>query len=135
MRAEASMKDLSFRTRGYLPHHEIHGATYFITLRLAGTLPLSVLNKIRSEVQTIRISRSSRKLTQSEEQRLKYLETKKIQEYLDNGIGECWLKEASIAELIKEAIIYHDGTRYISHACCICPIICIGSLHLNDNEE
>jgi hypothetical protein len=37
MRAEASMNTHIERDRDYLPHLEIRGATYFITLRLADT--------------------------------------------------------------------------------------------------
>ena len=78
--------------RGYLPHLEDHASTFFITLRLAGTLPKSVLERIQADLNSLRRSHKARKLEPSEEQRLKYLETIKIQNYLDSGFGECWLK-------------------------------------------
>lgn len=119
------MYNNSFRSRGYLPHLEIRGSTYFITLRLAGTLPKTALMKIREEIDALR---KNRKLDAPQEQRLKYLETKRIQDYLDNGIGDCWLKKPEIAQLAKQAILYHDGNSYTSHVCCIMPIICTGLL-------
>ena len=50
MRAVASMMTHIERDRYYLPHLEIRGATYFITLRLADTLPALVLHEIRMEL-------------------------------------------------------------------------------------
>lgn len=115
------MHDIFYRTRGYLPHLENRGSTYFITLRLAGTLPIEALNQIRDELKILRKERHDKKLNAFEEQRLKYLETCKIQDYLDKGLGECWLKEPAIAELVQEAVLHHDGETYDSHVCCIMP--------------
>lgn len=110
-----------YRNRGYLPHIEDHASTYFITLRLAGTLPRSVLERIQADLNGLRKSRQTGKLPPSEEQRLKYLETIKIQNYLDRGFGDCWLKRPEIAGVIKEAVEHHDGQSYASHICCIMP--------------
>jgi hypothetical protein len=110
-----------YRNRGYLPHIEDHASTYFITLRLAGTLPRSVLERIQADLNGLRKSRQNGKLPPPEEQRLKYLETIKIQNYLDCGFGECWLKRPEIAGVIKEAVEHHEGKGYISHICCIMP--------------
>lgn len=112
------MNHILIRSRGYLPHLEIHGSTYFITLRLDGTLPQRVLNEFRAEVELLRKRKKSNAIHQ---ERLKYLETKRIQDYLDKGIGECWLRNSEIAEMVKEAILHHDGVDYTSHACCIMP--------------
>ena len=60
-------------------------------------------------------------MTENELTRLKYLESTKIQGYLDNGIGECWLKEPSVARMVKEAMLHFDGSRYVAHALCIMP--------------
>ena len=57
----------------------------------------------------------------AEEQKLKYLETRRIQDYLDKGIGDCWLKEERIAEILAKAITHFEGIKYISHAWCIMP--------------
>ena len=37
------------RTRGFLPHFEREKATYFVTFRLAGSLPATVLNAWQRE--------------------------------------------------------------------------------------
>ena len=102
------------RSRGYLPHHEIFGSTYFITIRLADTLPQNVIAEIKQEIQAL-------KKSGKDEARLKNLQSKKIQEYLDKGTGECWLGKDEIAEIVGEAITHHEGSRYDSHAWCIMP--------------
>jgi hypothetical protein len=40
-------------TRGYLPHIVKPGATYFVTFRLADSLPQSILADLEAELQTL----------------------------------------------------------------------------------
>jgi REP element-mobilizing transposase RayT len=112
-----------YRDRGYLPHLELPEATYFVTFRLAGTLPKKVVDELKKERQfTVEITKKqNRELTPREESRLKYLRSTNIQQYLDKGIGDCWLRKSEIATIVKESIHYFDGSRYISHAYCIMP--------------
>lgn len=101
-----------------LPH-----STYFVTFRLAGALPQNVLYEIQLERKSKleSIQKQNRRLTEQEIQRLKYLQSKRIQRYLDKGIGECWLQNAEIAKIVVDSIHYFDGLRYVSHAFCIMP--------------
>jgi putative transposase len=112
-----------YRDRWYLPHLELENSTYFVTFRLAGTLPHKLLEEFRAEREAIvdGLQEQNRKLTDHEQQRLKYLESTNIQRYLDKGIGDCWLKEPPVAEMVKQSINYFDGSRYVSHAFCIMP--------------
>ena len=43
------MKNVNFRDRGYLPHFELTNSTYFVTFRLAGTLPKQVVSEFEHE--------------------------------------------------------------------------------------
>ena len=65
------MNELFTRNRGYLPHIESRGSTYFLTLRLAGTLPLIILDQIRSEVGSLYVLRNTKKLTDLDELKIK----------------------------------------------------------------
>jgi REP element-mobilizing transposase RayT len=121
MWAKAEMNEKPYRSRGYLPHLEIPNSTYFVTLRLSDTLPQNVLDVFRSELKIFHEHKQNQKLCTGEEQRLKYLQTKKIQDYLDAGVGECWLKQPLIAAIVEEAIRHHDGEKYNCHVCCIMP--------------
>jgi REP element-mobilizing transposase RayT len=113
------MKGPFLRDRGYLPHLEIRGATYFITLRLTDTLPAALLDQMQAELVELKRNIADRRLNALEEQRLKYLQSRRVQDYLDNGSGCCWLKQPAIAELVLEAVRHHEGVAYISHVCCV----------------
>jgi len=112
-----------YRNRGYLPHLELTNSTYFVTFRLAGTLPHQVIEQLRTERQSILeiAKKQNRKLNHLEEIRLKYLESTSIQKYLDKGIGDCWLKEPVVSKMVRDSILHFDGSRYTSHAFCIMP--------------
>jgi REP element-mobilizing transposase RayT len=64
---------------------------------------------------------NNRKLNREEESKLKYFESRKIQEYLDRGVGDCWLRDERIAKLVFSSIQFFDGRRYINEAFCIMP--------------
>lgn len=112
-----------YRDRGYLPHLELPNSTYFVTFRLAETLPQKIIEELRAERQATleKAKRQNPKFTDQQQARLKYLESRNIQRYLDKGIGDCRLKEPFVAEMVKQSIHYFDGSRYISHAFCIMP--------------
>jgi REP element-mobilizing transposase RayT len=112
-----------FRDRGYLPHFEVQELTYFLTFRLADTLPKNVLRAFEIEKEQLNQEAIKRgeKLLPEEEKRLNYLKSKRIQEYLDKGIGQCWLRQEEIAEIVANSIKFFEKTRYVSHAWCIMP--------------
>jgi REP element-mobilizing transposase RayT len=114
---------MTYRFRGYLPHFEVPESTYFVTFRLAGTLPKKILDDFRMERESLLkiIKTQNRKLISQQEMRLKYLESSKIQQYLDKGKGDCWLGLPDIAELVKNALLFFEGTRYCSYAFCLMP--------------
>ena len=53
--------------------------------------------------------------------RLKYLNSRRIERYLDQLYGECWLKEPAIAQCMVDALKWFDGSRYRLHAWCVMP--------------
>ncbi len=109
--------------RGYLPHWKAEAATYFVTFRLAGTLPKTVLDKSAAERAELadRAENSGRKLSAAENNRLRKLYSEKIDAYLDAGHGECWLARPEVAHLVAESLEYFAGERYDLHAWTIMP--------------
>lgn len=116
-------RDLIIRDRGRLPHWEQDNATYFVTFRLADSLPQSVLNQITSERQSIlKLARQQkRELPKTENKHLKRLSTVRIEEYLDSGAGACSLRIREIAETLAETLQLFDENRYRLFAWCIMP--------------
>ncbi|MCC7308040.1 MAG: AMP-binding protein [Acidobacteria bacterium] len=86
-----------WHTRGFLPHFD-GGTTQFITFRLADSLPQSVLRKLKLELEHEKLSNPSREYR------------KRVEEYLDQGIGECLMKDARVADIVSETIL-NEGSR------------------------
>jgi REP element-mobilizing transposase RayT len=114
---------LRIRHRGRLPHWEIGGGTYFVTFRLADSIPRRVADSYRFERNNIikTAEQLKRPLTDNELERLRKLYSKKIENYLDKGIGKCYLRQHSIAQLTQDALEYLDNNRYRLYSWCIMP--------------
>ena len=109
-------------TRGYLPHVKREGASYFVTFRLADSLPKEVLLKYqaqragqlhRFQAQTDAAKKSGAKLTNAES--LDEIERdyfRKLESYLDKSAGECWLQRPDIAGLVADALRFFADERY-----------------------
>src|SRR5688572_4339192 len=89
-------------TRGYLPHVKREGARYFVTFRLADSLPKEVLLKYQAE-RAERLHRfyanheaaRSMGTTTHTRDTLEEIERdyfRKLEKYLDQGCGECALR-------------------------------------------
>lgn len=105
------MKDSKrgWHSRGYLPHYD--GDRFqFVTFRLADSLPQSILDKFRSET-------SSNKLDQYYDRAFQI----KIEEYLDQGVGECWLMQPRVADALTDVLLYFHHVRYLLAAWVIMP--------------
>jgi REP element-mobilizing transposase RayT len=111
------------RTRGRLPHWEASNAIYFLTFRLADSLPQRVLKQIELErediVRTARVMK--RALSVQEKVRLTNLIGEKIESHLDAGAGACFLASPVVAETIVQALQHFEGDRYRLFAWCVMP--------------
>jgi REP element-mobilizing transposase RayT len=103
------------RSRGYLPHIVSSQSTYFVTFRLADSLPTPLLLHWQNELR----QKTNLDRTNSEEFFYEY--DRKIEKYLDNCHGHCWLKNPDIANVVKNALCYFDKNRYVLHAWTIMP--------------
>jgi REP element-mobilizing transposase RayT len=100
---KASPEDFGWHERGFIPHLDGEEFMQFVTFRLADSMPQEVLVRWRSEAKTDAAFR------------------KRVEEYLDAGYGECWLKRRDVAEMVRWALLYHDGKKYDLHAWVIMP--------------
>jgi REP element-mobilizing transposase RayT len=115
--------EVKIRDRGHLPHWEKDSATYFITFRLADSLPESVLERIESERQAIlqTANQQHRDLSPDERKKIQQLSTATIERFLDSGSGACHLRTPAIAEEVANALRHFDDKRYRLFAWCIMP--------------
>ena len=121
--ADPSHLVAGLHSRGVLPHLKREGAAYFVTFRLAGTLPQSVLIQFKAERAAIIATAEAarRPLTWHEQEELFRWYSARVDKYLDSGRGDCWLKRPDIAELVAQALQFHAGQRFDLHAWAIMP--------------
>jgi REP element-mobilizing transposase RayT len=115
--------DIATRHGAYLPHWTREYATYAVTFRLSDSLPQTVLAAWvheREEIEAL-AAKEGRRLSVSEENRLRALHSERVEAYLDAGLGECYLSDSRVAECVCEAIRRFDGERYHLRAWCIMP--------------
>jgi putative DNA methylase len=105
----------SGRARGRLPHWEKPGGIYFVTFRLAGSLPREVIEAARAE------SRENRTGGRPTSARGKRVAMRRIERYLDEGAGAAHLRNPEAAKVVAEALSQFDGTRYELYAWCVLP--------------
>ena len=94
---------------GHLPHRNKEGLVQFITFRLADSLPQNVLREIEKELKDVF------------ETDIESHRRKKHQQWLDNGLGCCALSNPDMAQVVQDALKYHDGEKYNLLAWSIMP--------------
>jgi menaquinone-specific isochorismate synthase len=115
--------EVAKREGAFLPHWSATGATYAVTFRLADSLPRVVLESFLPErLHLLEDARSNgRELTTHEFTRLRKLHSARIEAFLDSGKGECVLRNAEAAQVVKNALHHIHSQRYDILAWCVMP--------------
>jgi REP element-mobilizing transposase RayT len=98
-----------WHSRGYLPHFDGGEIPQFITFRLADSMPQELLDRWRQELaseQNINVDAALRK---------------RIELYLDQGYGECLLRNPRVAESVQNSFLFFDRQRYRLTAWVVMP--------------
>lgn len=104
-------------------HSPAETSVYAVTFRLNDSLPTETRLKLEQELEAYRTAnyQDPSNLSIEEKRKFQYLRTEKVDEYLNSGIGECWLKQPEISEIIINEMHHYDKERYILHAWCVMP--------------
>ena len=100
-----------------LPHWRQDGATYFVTCRLADSLPdplLVQLEQLRASLMSH--DGNGTVVSQADREYFRVME-----EHLDHGHGACWLKQPDVSALVSAAYKHFDGQRYELGEFCVMP--------------
>jgi REP element-mobilizing transposase RayT len=121
----ASPLRTGIHTRGYLPHVKHEGASYFVTFRLADSLPKEVLLGFEHEkAERLRrlndFAKRGEAINDSEEEIARDF-GRKMERYLDQGAGACHLRRADIADLVAGAMRHFHESRYLLHEWVVMP--------------
>ena len=110
---------LAIGTRRDLPHWTAPGAAYFVTFRLADSIPGDVqrhLRDMRKQVERYTAcgdAAAARRL----EQRL----IGEREACLDKAFGSCTLRHPEEGGLVFDSLLHFEGDRYDTYACCVMP--------------
>ncbi|MDA3882179.1 MAG: HsdR family type I site-specific deoxyribonuclease [Bacteroidales bacterium] len=83
-----------------LPHRNKAGLVQFITFRLADSIPQQVLKDIELELKSLSDDKKAIE------------KRKRYQFWLDKGLGCCALANREMAQVVQEALLYHDDKKY-----------------------
>jgi REP element-mobilizing transposase RayT len=121
------MNKLSYKPfyRRRLPHIQPEGATFFITFRLANSLPIKVLEKLREEQPEVK-KRLDGIVDKKEREKQSVLENRRFFRDWDNvldtmAFGEKYLSNSQVADMVAESIRFRNGKVYDMHAFCVMP--------------
>ncbi|MBW8042342.1 MAG: valine--tRNA ligase [Planctomycetes bacterium] len=106
-----------------LPHWTRGSATYAVTFHLTDSLPDDALECWRMERDQIiqRAEEQGREPTQHERRELAQLYSNRVESHLNAGHGQCYLRDARIAELVQNAMKHFDDERYDLIAWAVMP--------------
>jgi REP element-mobilizing transposase RayT len=112
-------------SRGYLPHVKREGAEYFVTFRLADSLPKEVLLRFEAErAERIRAVEAARRIggaTADSEEIVNRDFRRQVERYLDQGAGACDLRRPKVADLVAGALRFFHGQRYLLREWVVMP--------------
>jgi REP element-mobilizing transposase RayT len=114
---------LVIRRGGGLPHWEMEGGTYFVTYRLADSLPKDVLEGLEVERRELERRAETKGQMQTREARTRIWVAmhKRTEKILDAGLGSCVLADPGNARIVAESLRFFDGERYVLHTWCVMP--------------
>ena len=109
----------------HLPHWRQDGATYFVTFRLADSLPQMKLRELelikrefaakhgvrRTDWQSV-LRRKGDSIPREEWEAFSHAQMQRVEKWLDQGMGSCHLKRADIANIVVDALHRFDEDTY-----------------------
>ncbi len=108
------------RSENQVPHLEQEGGSYFITFRLADSLPQELLHRIERD-REIWLSNHPKPWCDEvfEEYHRKF--SMKIEEWLDAGMGACSLRPVEARGIVEASLLYGAEERYDLHSVVVMP--------------
>ncbi|HOC71719.1 MAG TPA: transposase [Candidatus Hydrogenedentes bacterium] len=97
---------------GNLPHWRQEGTTYFVTFRLADSIPLERLRQWELE-RNLWIERHPPPHTPEQTSEFWTLFPERFHRWLDAGHGACPLGVPAVSEFMETVLRHFDGDRYV----------------------
>jgi REP element-mobilizing transposase RayT len=98
-------------TAANLPHWRQDGVLYFVTFRLADSLPSEKIHSLQLEREAW-LRAHPGPLTPAKEKEFWQLFGSRTQQFLDAGHGSCLLARPGIRSIVEDSLCHFDGQRY-----------------------
>jgi leucyl-tRNA synthetase len=108
------------KSRRNLPHWQQDDSYYFLTWRLADSLPAAKLKELLEKKSQWQQA-NPEPLDAEREKEFHALFSGKIEEWLDAGEGSCILKDSALRRIVDDALHHFDGERYALIASAVMP--------------
>ena len=116
------MPEAGFHSRGYLPHLKVPGAAYFVTFRLADSLPRSVVANLKARRKDLLARMADEQQSPTDRRRnLHAWYAAEVDAVLDSHSGIAHLRDARVADMVAGALRHFAEVRYRLHAWCLMP--------------
>jgi REP element-mobilizing transposase RayT len=112
--------DLISKRRRALPHWEQSGCSYFVTFRLADSLPMSTLRNLR-EWKERWLQKQPKPWTERTLRELDMAYSRRIEHWLDSGLDSCCLRAKEHRDIVVRAIEHFEGERYFLDSFVVMP--------------
>jgi REP element-mobilizing transposase RayT len=113
------MTDLTYYQRN-LPHRLPPGHVIFVTFRLAGSLPRTVVESLRTQLQRVEQAESRRSSAEASNRRKRYFGH--FDQMLDQvTTGPTWLQRPEIARIVQDSLHHFDSQAYELICYCLMP--------------
>jgi leucyl-tRNA synthetase/REP element-mobilizing transposase RayT len=103
-----------------LPHWQQDAKLYFVTWRLADSLPADKLREWTCQ-RDAWLAQHPEPWSATTEQEYHETFSKSIDHWLDAGGGDCLLKDPAIAAIVADALRHFDGDRYLMDSFVVMP--------------
>lgn len=106
--------------RRNLPHWRQDDVWYFVTYRLADSIPQSAITALEAEREQWLAAHPE---PRTDAQKNEYWERfgGRIHDLLDAGSGECWLRKGEVRDVVVESMLYGEAKRYRLDAWVVMP--------------
>ena len=95
----------------HLPHWRQDGATYFVTFRLGDSLPQAKLRELR-HLRATWLRQHPPPHADEALQQLSREVMQRVERWLDQGMGDCVLRQRDVAQIVLDGLHRFDGERY-----------------------
>jgi putative transposase len=103
-----------------LPHWDQQGSCYFITFRLFDSVPAALMAEHR-RAETAWLASHPEPWTPEVELEYRRAFHGQVERWLDQGHGDCLLRQPECGQIIATALGYHEGVRTRLHGWVVMP--------------